>query len=393
VQETSAAWLVRRTDDRVLAGLASGAALRVGIAPVYARAAFVVLAFTGGIGLLLYGAAWALTPDDREQPQHPVHPPLSTRQALGLAAIGVGVLLVLESLGLWFGDALVWTVALISFGAAFILDRRQYDYRSALGQIAGEDAAAPSRGRVVVGGLLMFAGVVVLVQAFDGLASLGPAVVAVGLTATGFLLVFGPWVWRLISDLTAERRERIRSEERSEVAAHLHDSVLQTLALIQRSDDPKRMVTLARAQERDLRDWLYDDDNRSEASLEAALLEASSRIEADHDVPVNVVVVGDRPIGDRGRALVQASVEAMTNAAKHSGSDKVSVYAEANDQAIDIWVSDQGSGFDPEDLPEERLGIKESIHGRMERHRGVADITSSPEGGTEVHLHMDGFGT
>ena len=238
----------------------------------------------------------------------------------------------------------------------------------------------------------MFAGTLVLFRAVDAFSGLGTAAIAVALTTIGFLLVFGPWVWRLFGDLSTERRERIRSEERAEVAAHLHDSVLQTLALIQRSNDSKKMVTLARAQERELRSWLYTSGETSDASLEAALQTAASRIEADHDVPLEVVVVGDRAIGPRGAALVQAATEAMTNAATHSGADRVSVYAEATDETIDVWISDQGLGFDVDEVPEERLGISESIVGRMQRHRGTTEINSKPGEGTEVHLHMTGEG-
>ena len=386
--------LVRRTDDRVVAGVAAGIAFRLGIAPVYARAAFVVLAFAGGVGVVLYGVGWALLPDDRTTEPPPPPQPISGRQLAGLALAFIGILLFLEVIGLWFGDMVVWPVALVSFGVAAIWDRGNYDYQTALTQIAGTDSATrPSRSRVIVGGLLMFAGALVLFNAVDAFSGLGPAAIAVALTTIGFLLIFGPWVWRLAGDLTAERRERIRSEERAEVAAHLHDSVLQTLALIQRSTDSKKMVTLARAQERELRAWLYTSGETSDASLEAALQNAASRIEADHDVPLEVVVVGDRAIGPRGAALVQAATEAMTNAVTHSGADRVSVYAEATDETIDVWISDQGSGFDVDEVPEERLGISESIVGRMQRHRGTAEINSTPGEGTEVHLHMTGEGT
>ncbi len=386
--------LVRRSDDRVVAGVSSGVAYRLGIPPVYARAAFVVLAFAGGIGVVLYGVGWALLPDDRTTEPPPPPQPINGRQLAGLALAFIGVLLFLDVIGLWFGDVVVWPVALVSFGVAAIWDRGDYDYRTALTQIAGTDAAArPSRSRVIVGGLLMFAGTLVLFRAVDAFSGLGTAAIAVALTTIGFLLVFGPWVWRLFGDLSTERRERIRSEERAEVAAHLHDSVLQTLALIQRSNDSKKMVTLARAQERELRSWLYTSGETSDASLEAALQTAASRIEADHDVPLEVVVVGDRAIGQRGAALVQAATEAMTNAVRHSGADRVSVYAEATDETIDVWISDQGSGFDVDEVPEERLGISESIVGRMQRHRGSAEINSTPGEGTEIHLHMNGEGT
>lgn len=395
VGDADAGWratIVRRSDDRLVAGLASGIAAFLRIRPVYVRAGFVVLAFAGGVGILLYAAGWALFPDDSTVEAPEPQAPATRRQILGLALVFIGLLLGLESIGLWFGDAVVIPVALVSFGIAFIWDRGRYDYRSALTQITGGSGRdeRPSRLRVIFGGLLMFAGAVVLFQAVDAFAGMGEIALAVAVTAVGFVLVFGPWVWRLIDDLARERRERIRSEERAEVAAHLHDSVLQTLALIQRSDDPKRMVTLARAQERELRSWLYASHNDRPESLRSAIEEAAGRIEAAHDLPVSVVIVGDLPLSERTEALVHASAEAMTNAAKHSGAEQISVYAEASPNKAEVWISDQGRGFDVDEVSAERLGIKESIIGRMERHRGSAEIDSTGDG-TEVHLRMEGL--
>lgn len=173
------------------------------------------------------------------------------------------------------------------------------------------------------------------------------------------------------------------------MAAHLHDSVLQTLALIQRTDDPKRMVTLARSQERELRSWLFDESAGNEETLRGALQHAASRVEEAHDVPVSVVVVGDAALpSDRQGALVGAATEAMMNAAKHSGADRVSVFAEATNGSVDVFVTDQGTGFDPDTVDGDRRGVSESIKGRMVRHGGFAAVESSVGGGTEVHLTM-----
>ena len=215
-------------------------------------------------------------------------------------------------------------------------------------------------------------------------------IVAVG----GFLIVAGPWLWSLIEDLRTERRARIRSEEKAEMAAHLHDSVLQTLALIQRTDDPKRMVTLARSQERELRSWLFDEAAADSQTLRGALTDAASRVEEAHDVPVSVVVVGESELpGDRHTALVGAATEAMMNAAKHSGADRISVFAEASDGDVEVFITDQGAGFDPDAVGDDRKGLTESIAGRMQRHGGSAIIDSEIGVGTEVHLTMSGSGT
>lgn len=198
-------------------------------------------------------------------------------------------------------------------------------------------------------------------------------------------------MWSLVEDLGTERRARIRSEERAEMAAHLHDSVLQSLALIQRTDDPKKMVTLARAQERDLRAWLYDPYASDEETLRGALGAAAARVEEAHNIPVSVVVVGDDELPPASqKALVGAATEAMMNAANHSGADKVSVFAEATPEGVEVFVTDQGTGFDPEAVGDDRKGIAESIKGRMSRSGGTASIDSVDSAGTEVHLTMPG---
>jgi signal transduction histidine kinase len=172
------------------------------------------------------------------------------------------------------------------------------------------------------------------------------------------------------------------------MAAHLHDSVLQTLALIQRTDDRRRMVTLARAQERELRAWLFGVQATAGYRLSAALTELGARVEADHDVPVEVVTVGDAGMDDRLQALVAAAGEAVVNAARHSGAPSVSLYTEVGEEAVEVWVSDQGKGFDPAAVPPDRRGISQSVVGRMQRHGGSATVTSTVGEGTEVYLRL-----
>jgi signal transduction histidine kinase len=199
-------------------------------------------------------------------------------------------------------------------------------------------------------------------------------------------------MWRLARQLGEERRERIRSEERAEVAAHLHDSVLQTLALIQRSGQRDRMVALARSQERELRAWLYGRRRPAEPGVDnvltAALDDMASRIERRHEVPVEVVTVGDCSIDERNQAVVDATAEAVQNAAKHAEAPAVSVYAEVDHEAIRVFIRDQGRGFKPTAVPADRRGIADSIRGRIARYGGTAVITSQPGEGTEVKLWM-----
>ena len=378
--------VVRSDTNRIISGLAGGIGEQLGVSPIYVRAGFIVAAFAGGAGIAAYLIGWALTLD-QDEPAPPPAPPATSRQLVALSLIYLGGLLFLRALGLWFGDNIVWPIALFTFGGAIMWDRTDQEGRNRLTQLTrAEDS---NRARLVVGALLMLAGMASLLGSTAAFSDLGPALFAVLLTAGGFMLAFGPWVWRMMNDLSEERRSRIRTEERAEMAAHLHDSVLQTLALIQRTDDQKRMVTLARGQERELRQWLYGDPDQGDEQLAGAVRTAAQRVEEAHDVPIDVVIVGDCPVDDDLRALVQATGEAMTNAAKHSGADKVSVYVEVDDATVAAWVSDQGSGFDVGAVGGDGRGIVESIIARMQRHGGTVDIVSEPAEGTEVHLQLE----
>jgi signal transduction histidine kinase/phage shock protein PspC (stress-responsive transcriptional regulator) len=400
--ETRPSWLpelplVRRREGRVVTGLAAGIADRVGIDPVFVRAAFVVLAFCGGVGAVLYLAGWVLTPDapiesgdgveGRRLPATPVE-----HAGLGLAFLGL--LLFLRTLGVWFGDALVWPVALVSLGFALTWSRSDPAGRMRWARVVlpnASDDRLVMAIRLLLGGLLIFTGLGLYAAVSPTLRSIGNVVLAVVVTLAGVMLVAGPWMMRLVTDLGRERRERIRSEERAEVAAHLHDSVLQTLALIQRTDDPKRMTMLARSQERELRGWLYGQaPTEGEDLLSTAIEAVATRVEHTHHVAVEVVTVGDRPMDGRMLSLVRAVGEAATNAAKHSGAAATTIFVEVAGGDVDVYVTDQGEGFDPVAVPEDRRGIAESIVARMRRHGGSADIESVIGEGTEVHLRMPG---
>ncbi len=375
--------LVRSSDERVVSGLSGGIAAKLRIGTPFVRAAFVVLAFTGGVGAVLYAVGWALatsTVSTRGTPRD-----LPDRQRAGLGLMFLAVVFAMRGVDFWFGDAVVWSAVLVAFGIAAIWDRT--GRQELAGSVLAE--TAPGKVRIAFGGILMLAGLATFSGSLQAMQEIGPIVVAIGITAAGFMLVFGPWVVRLAGDLASERRDRIRSEERSEMAAHLHDSVLQTLALIQRSDDPKKMVTLARSQERELRNWLYSSAQANgDETLSRALEAAATRVERAHDVPVEVVVVNDVAVTNGVDAVVKAASEAMNNAAKHSTAGRVSVYAEAVGGMLDVFVTDQGAGFDLDVVPDDRHGIRDSIIARMQRHGGTATITSEAGEGTEVHLEM-----
>lgn len=371
-------FVVRRPDNRVIMGLAGGIADRLGIPDAYVRAAFIALSLAGGAGAILYLIGTAVAIEAEEEPNEPA----DGRQILALILMFLGAMLFFRGIRLWFGDSYVWSGTLLAFGGAAMWDR------TTLFDSSDPSGLAPSRTRIVAGALLLLAGLASFSGSLSSLESLGPAITAAALTAAGFMIIFGPWVTSLVRDLNQERRDRIRSDERTEMAAHLHDSVLQTLALIQRTDDPKRMITLARAQERDLRNWLYNNEAGTSISLRQALETMASGVEDKHNVPIEVVVVGDVPLNERNSALVAAAGEATTNAAKHSGAAKVSIFAEVRDDAAEIFVTDQGVGFDKGTISDDRHGIADSIVGRMKRQGGETEISSEPGEGTEVRLTL-----
>jgi signal transduction histidine kinase len=391
--------IVRSRDNRVLLGVAGGIGERLGVDPILVRIAFALLAVAGGAGVLLYLLAWALSvePDAATEAAGPIHR-WGGRQALALGLIVLGTLLLLRKVGLWFGDPVAWPVALAAAGAAVIWarsdDRDRLRWTLAGARIPGNPVEALFTGRVgllriVVGGLLVAMGIGLgLANQGTNLAAASGVLLAMATTAAGLLLIFGPWTSRLARQLAEERRVRIRSEARAEMAAHLHDSVLHTLALIQRADSTPEVVALARRQERELRAWLYAPPVPPEGSLRPAVEAIATRVEQLHNVPVDVVVVGDAPLDERGRAMMDACQEAALNAARHSGASLVSVYVEVEPDQLTGFVRDEGKGFDPEEVPSDRRGIADSIRGRMHRYGGTAVVTSSPGEGTEVQLRM-----
>lgn len=379
----------RSADDVILAGVAGGIAFRLGIRTVYVRAAFLAASLAAGVGIIVYLLASLLVPIDRDhEPSERVK--ATPSQVVGLSLMFFALMLIFESFSIWLGPV-VWPATLVIFGLAIAIDTSGVNYERSLSGITG-----PSSGRrswwLVTGGLIMMvAGFAVVFSSLDALRGVGVLMLALLAAIAGLSIVAGPWVWSLIEDLRTERRARIRSEEKADMAAHLHDSVLQTFALIQRTDDPKRMVTLARSQERELRSWLFDEEATDTQTLRGALADAANSVEEAHDVPVSVVVVGDSSLPfDRQTALIGAATEAMMNAAKHSTADRVSVFAEAADGTVEVFITDQGKGFDVDGIEGDRKGVAESIRGRMARHGGKATIESEAGVGTEVHLTMSG---
>lgn len=388
----------RSANDRVLTGVAGGIGERLRIDPIIVRLAFVVLSLAGGVGILLYVAtALVSRQPDTSVPPAP-SPRTSTMQAISVGLMVGGVLLLLRRVGLWFGDGIVWPAALAVLGSAVIWTRGDDADRARWGRLLSRLPAnvtdqVSGRGakvRLLAGAGLIVLGLATFLTSNRSVGLIGNAPFAVAAAVIGLAVIGGPWVWRLARQVTEERRERIRQEERAEMAAHLHDSVLQTLALIQRTDEPREMVGLARAQERELRGWLYGKASSAGAAdaLSAALDAVAADVERTHRARIEVVMVGDCALDDGVRALVDACREAMVNAARHSGARGVSVYVEVEDDAVTAFVRDQGVGFARELVPADRRGIAESIEGRMERNGGAALVLTEPGHGTEVRMRI-----
>ncbi len=394
--------LVRPRASAVIGGVASGVAEHLRIPVVWVRTAFVLLAMLAGAGVVFYALLWIFVPQRATGAAPQRSSVAERRQAIGIAAIGVALLITATALGIgqWIGWIL-GPLGVAAVGGAFIW-READDARRARWRKSAIGTVAPSRGAfwrslggvvLVVGGLSVFA-----IGQVD-VAAMRSALIAVLLTLVGVAVITVPWWMRLVRDLGDERRERIRERERAEIAAHLHDSVLQTLALIQRqAGDAKGVQRLARGQERELRTWLYGPTGyasptpgtaeTSGATFAVALAAAAGEVEDTYAIAVAPVVVGDAALDPHLAALIAAAREAIVNAAKHAGVDEVSVYAEIENGTASVFVRDRGVGFDPAAVDADRRGLAQSIRGRMERHGGTATIRSTPGQGTEVELTM-----
>jgi len=398
---SAAAPLRRDPAHGVIAGVAAGIARRLGIDPVVVRVLFVATSAAGGAGLALYLVGWAVMGGE-DGKLAPIERLAGRRETLmvvaGMVLLAIASLLLLRKWGLWLSDAIVWPVLLAAAGGALIW--RQSTAPEAPARAPAVAPAAPrapllhlpadAASRALIGAALVVGGGLVFLWLNDALQPARDSVLAVVVVLIAATLIFAPWWLRLVRGLSAERAERIRSQERAEVAAHLHDSVLQTLALMQRRvEDPREVAALARRQERELRAWLNGRRAAGDATVASALEGAAAEVEEAHGVPVEVVAVGDAPLDPGAEALVAAAREALVNAAKFAGESPVALYAEVAPGRIEVFVRDRGPGFDPAAVPDDRRGVRESIVGRMERHGGRAIVHTAPGAGTEVELVLE----
>jgi signal transduction histidine kinase/phage shock protein PspC (stress-responsive transcriptional regulator) len=389
----------------MVAGVAGGIADHLGVRVLWVRTGFTVLAALSGAGVLAYGLCWMFIAQEEGNPVRVVSGK-ERRQAVGLCALGLGVAIAASAAG----DAVVGWVAgplgVAAVGVALVWReadesrRRRWVSAGRSGVMGGGGRSAVIR--IVAGGLFVAGGLVVFLIGRLNLSQLQFALLAVLATLVGVAVLTVPFWVRLSHELGEERRERIRGAERAEIATHLHDSVLQTLALIQRqAEQPREVRRLARGQERELRTWLYGPTGYghvgsppgttgtpSASTLAEAITSAAAEVEDTYAVAVRPVVVGDCELGDKLTALVQAAREAMVNAAKHAEVGEVSLYAEVEPDVVHVFVRDRGIGFDPDSVPADRHGLVDSVHGRMDRHGGSATLRSASGEGTEVHLEM-----
>ncbi len=384
-------------------GVAAGLSVRTGMGVNAIRTAFVITSLISGFGAAVYVLAWLFLPADGESSTIASRAQ-GDKRGIGLAAAAASLLALVLLIGAllhigWIGS-LSWPPVVAVAGLVLIWRNASPDEQAVLRRLSepllGDTAAGqpPRRGlRITIAAMLLLAGLVILLYQHLNRLDLWP-ITGVALMFAAIVVLLGPWWLRIARDLMAERQARVRAEERAEMASRVHDSVLQTLALIQRrADDPQQVISLARASERELRSWLFD--GRAPGSLDglATTLSGGVRliqqeVEAQHGIVVEAISVGDCDLDPDLSALLAAAREATVNAAKWSGASSVALFAEVEPDAVSVFVRDRGRGFDPDAVPRDRKGLAESVHARMARRGGSATVRSTPGQGTEVALTM-----
>ncbi|HJZ36132.1 MAG TPA: PspC domain-containing protein [Solirubrobacterales bacterium] len=378
--------LRRPAEDRLAFGVCAGLARALGTNVLLVRlvaAAFLVV--TGGVGVIAYGALVLLMPAE-PGPVAPWSsrsiPTLVLLLALGAVMYAFGLQVVTPPLGVLIPAALLTAGVVLVWHE--VLSARDADGRPRPAELL----------RIVAGLALLVGGAISFLTDDNKLAELSSALIAAAVVAAGLGLLVGPRLAQARAEADEERRRRILADERADVAARLHDSVLQTLVLIQREDDPRRAQALARRQERELRGWLYRGEAPGEAAtLGSALRAATAEVEEHYGIEVDLVQPSDGALDGGLAALAAAAREAMTNAGRHAGVAKISVLARVADDEASVFVRDSGAGFDPARVAEDRRGVRESIVGRMERSGGRATVVSAVGAGTEVELVLPRMGS
>ncbi len=395
--------LRRGADNALVGGVCGGLAIRLGVSERAVRVVTCVVALLWGVGLVAYFALWltvARAGEDRSIAARLLGGRNRLARVAVAVAVGVLVLLVLHPFSQALLGPLSWAFLLSVLGLIVVWRGATSEERQRLEEIGRNTPLLRTRAewtrtsafvRVLVGVVLVLLGVrlVVLVsRPFDRGAP--AAIFGAAFVVAGAVVLLAPWWLSLVHDLTDERRSRVRVEERAKLAAHLHDSVLQTLTLIERSaDDPSQVTRLARTQERELRQWLFGPATTSPVATLAGALDALvGEIEGDYGVRVELVVVGEATLTEALADFVAAGREAAINAARWSGAERVSIYAEVEPTTASLFVRDRGRGFDPAAVPEDRRGLAVSIRERLAARGGTATVRSAPGEGTEVALEV-----
>jgi signal transduction histidine kinase len=395
--------LRRDPEDRIGGGIAAGIGTWRGFSPTTVRIACVVAALvTTGWAVPFYFIGWLVIPTRGSTTSIAAkarHDSQGVALAIGLASLLAVFLLLAGVLNDGSIEIYCWPQVVSVACLTLIWRNAPEDEKAGMRHLiepleslgGGENVRRGTKLRFVVSAVLLIAGIGVLVSLHGGLKLLAP-MGGFLLVAAAIVVLLGPWWLRIARDLLFERQARARAEERADMAARVHDSVLQTLALIQRSaEDPQTVVQLARAQERELRSWLFEGrapGDTEVTSFAEGIREIQRDVEARHGVPVEVVTVGDGPLDEHLSALLAAAREATVNAAKWSGANVISLFAEVEPDKVEVAVRDRGSGFDLYSVPADRKGVTESIRGRMLRHGGKATVQSTLGEGTKVTLTM-----
>jgi signal transduction histidine kinase/phage shock protein PspC (stress-responsive transcriptional regulator) len=394
----------RGVENAIIGGVCGGMAIRLGVKERTVRIAFSLLALVSGVGVLVYMVLWLSLPRANEREAIAQRLVGQHRQlyriVIALIAI-VAIFFVLHSLGMPNLGVYTWPFFLSLLGLIGVwrgASPDELDHLEKLIRSAPVIGVASSKGRrnvafrLVLGAVLIFLGLGILHHFGHAWGVATPALLAAVVILGGVLVLFAPWWLATLNDLTGEREARVRVEERANVAAHLHDSVLQTLTLIERAaGDETAVVRLARTQERELRQWLFDPDyvkDGDASSFTSMLRHLENEIENDYGVRVELVMVGDCETNDAVTAIVAAGREAAINAARWSGAESISIYGEVEPSMISLFVRDQGHGFDVSAVPADRRGITLSISQRIAHFGGDTVIKSIVGVGTEIELSI-----
>ena len=379
--------LYRSRRGRLAGGICRGLALHLGVNVWLLRLLFVLFTWTGGLGALAYAAFWVFVPLG-EVPEEARSAPRPQVRLVLLALCALGVLVLF---GMPMTRPTDWRtilpLAAVALGLAVLWRQADDAQRAGEGEGGTRLRSTSHLARAALGAAVAFGGILVLASGQTSWTETGRTLLAALALLVGAGLIGLPFFLRILRDLAHERTERARSQERAEVAAMMHDSVLHTLTLIQRHhEDPAQVARLARAQERDLREWLYGERKSAAESFAEAIRAAAAEVEDRHGARLDVVSVGDAPLDAQLEACVAAAREAMVNAAKYAADAPISVYAELSEGRVEVFVKDRGPGFDLDEVAPDRMGVRGSIIGRMRRHGGQAEIRTAPGEGTEVRL-------